>query len=127
MTTPLTLTEDERQQLRQLVGAIRTGCKRYPKQAHGAFVLGKDALCVLGAAYAGASTTLSNHTDILWSLRGQFPVLNKEIRHNAVHSTAPMHPLLATMMNLNDVAGWTREAIADWLESLTTPTPEATP
>jgi len=94
-----------RPRLWEFADAIRRGCKLFPKQCRGALYRGIDAACALGAARA---------------------VGFDENRHE--HATAILGCPIETcgtdwfvhdmVTHLNDSHHWTRERIADWLETL---------
>ena len=114
--------------------AIRVGCKRAPMQQFGSYVsnLGLSA-CVLGAAYmAVEADTMSRFSprDIMSLLVATFPILEtvsecpscrpiRSHRHAAQHfASIGDDSLLSVMGHLNDKHRWSRERIADWVESV---------
>lgn len=115
-----------------LAEAIRAGAK-LARQGHGEYnEYGKT--CALGAAYHARFGALppvldtgdSDYT-IFDSLRSAFPVLEQTSTSCPVEGCGvylravnqrPTSTLTSTISHLNDGHEWTREAIADWLDTL---------
>lgn len=99
----------------RLCDAIRLGATMRPKQAFGVlyyipychddgYYCDDSASCALGAAAEGLGISLDlGLDDIEWRLLVIYPYLSKATLDKIIH--------------LNDRMRWTREAIADWLES----------
>ncbi len=71
--------------------------------------------CALGAAYVASGLDIVTHTDNYDELIQLYPILSKRV----------IQPLLGTGMELvhliywlNDSQRWTREAIADWVQTI---------
>lgn len=104
--------------------AIRIGAS-WSKQTRGTLKhLTDKSTCALGSAYEGCFGEI-NVADILGSkvtvkimlqnLANKFPYLKSSVLCPVNHSTLP---LLSIIIFLNDAAFWTREMIANWVESL---------
>jgi hypothetical protein len=96
----------------ELANAMRAGCRLRPQKAVRAYFRG-EAACALGAAAVGRGITLPrfNKTGALQKL---FPILDSEVR-DPENLNAKWN-LGALITCLNDVRGWPRERIADWLD-----------
>lgn len=96
---------------RELAAAIRKGAKIRP-QAHGdMFFAGRS--CALGAAYEGATGLTCANSDYHKVTR-LFPILGD--------SDGKLSELGKHIYRMNDHEGLSREQIADWLDSLDSPT-----
>jgi len=78
--------------------------------------LGIRDACALGAAAAAVDIHDGNFIRGSAALRSKFPVLKNQVE-------IPGRPdlqwsLLEMIVHLNDAERWTRERIADWLDSL---------
>lgn len=104
--------------------AARKGAEMHP-QGFGELVEEKEGengpylcTCFLGAAWAGLGKDIHYMYDeedkwVYEELRRAWPELER-------HHKGPVHlhgPLQAIITRLNDLKRWTREDIADWLES----------
>jgi hypothetical protein len=106
----------------KLSEAIREGAKLGP-QAFGEYFVG-DATCALGAAKRATNTAHDEELFIAVGL-AYVPVvevpmcLHGEYRRTSVNKDQPksFDEITSLMIKLNDKARWSREAIADWLES----------
>lgn len=87
-----------------LAEAIREGCKKLPRQVFGNMYEKKDGACVLGAAYS-TGIRLPEMISVECPHCG-----NPPFDYDAMGVNLPAH--------LNDFHRWTREAIADWLDTL---------
>lgn len=77
--------------------------------------------CALGAAFVGFFDMLpgADEFDALESLRNVFPELaTRVVCPGIAYAHGPMPSLGEAIAALNDEDGWTREQIADWVESL---------
>jgi hypothetical protein len=85
--------------------AIRLGCLLAPVQAFGLYVDG-EARCVIGTAALayGEEPAVTHIREGWWFLNVSCPA------DGCLSLARPLH--------LNDTHRWTRERIADWLESL---------
>lgn len=92
---------EEKQQLHELAEAIRRGAKMKPQCRLSLFHDGHS--CAIGAAMDGSGA----QTD--FALETLFPVLN---------NTFKFEKLMRRIVNLNDHFGWSRERIADWIDTL---------
>ena len=111
----------------KLSEAIREGAKHYPQVFNGLVkrkangeVLGH---CALGSAYyaaKGCSPSRENVDYAYNELREDFPCLRTRVAPPSVLRAGfdGMLPLDSAIVDLNDTQEWTREQIADWLESL---------
>lgn len=111
--------------------AIRQGCKSIPRKTTGKYFdaeNGEYMACALGAAYFTVVGLVDYRMNIISDvLRAEFPILSKELEFNEVPvcyqgyfkymngNTAGIQTIIA---NLNDYQDWTREQIADWVETL---------
>lgn len=84
--------------------AIRLGCLLAPVQSFGAYMDGEGTACASRAMHLGGLRTKADFDAVGWRRLG-CPVED--------------HPSPGNVMaHLNDDHRWTREAIADWLESV---------
>lgn len=101
----------------KLSEAIREGAKRRPQTQNTFFSNG--ASCALGAAYEhleGFSALMYDSEDIEFELIVKFPVLEYAVQSPV---DAEMEDSLFNIISdLNDVRNWTREQIADWVETV---------
>lgn len=104
----------------KLSEAIRAGASKRP-QAFGQYFIISDfddpiTSCAIGAAYEGNG---GSPTDNLWCRRlmdETFPELLQRVTlPTPYHDSTDLHSGIA---RLNDKYRWSREAIADWLESI---------
>ena len=98
-----------------LAEAIRLGAMLRP-QGRGGYDDGESACALRSAAMAVGLVDLTNPTTFLnyVALRQRFPILNARVH-------APVFGgqiLLDAIWRLNDIARWSREAIADWVEQV---------
>lgn len=113
----------------KLSEAIRLGAMLKP-QAFGA-LYGELAVVspgdVLGLRAIATSCALGAAHDAGW--RGTVPNITPCCPVCSGRSYAPAGPVAATVMHLNDGHRWTREQIADWVETIEqrTPVPAAVP
>ena len=118
------MTEEEKKPQhceKELAQYIRNGAIRRPEQAFGDYYRGRNASCALGAAYEGMyrlprnAAGLHPTKDLEWF----FDCLEGSVRKcphgNGCSKTLS---LAAIMVHLNDEHKWSREDIAQWLESL---------
>lgn len=90
----------------KLSDAIREGTKQYPTQIHtGQYFDGLDGACALGCALA-----VELDYAAIWIAH---PCINNGIAHPVTNTTCTIY---SAVTDLNDNRGWTREAIADWLQ-----------
>ena len=101
----------------KLSEAIRLGAMNRP-QAFGAFEH-RGGTCALGAACEaiGLSIEVANHAHISERLQSLFPVLRTQRVACPVCGRVQHCSLASLIADLNDRHRWTREAIADWVES----------
>lgn len=72
--------------------------------------------CALGSVYVGVEgVDATEQPSISTWLETNFPVLDAGFEHPAKWSTRTLANII---IDLNDNLGWTREKIADWLESI---------
>lgn len=77
--------------------------------------------CALGAAFVGFFGMLpgANEVEAMESLRNVFPELATPVAYPGAAYVPGETPKLEDAISaLNDEDGWTREKIADWVESL---------
>lgn len=98
----------------KLSEAIRKGIEQFPEQAIGVLFENGNAACALGCAIYGRYEQ-DNGRDYLPALVYDYPELMDDAPPN------PLSPdvwlLQEVIEKLNDRERWTREQIADWLES----------
>ena len=95
--------------------AIREGAKLRP-QAFGAYFDGGTS-CAVGAAHE-AITGKAEDSDAVALTEGSFPYMQLcNNKATCPQCTAAIGSLLSTVTHLNDEHKWTRERIADWLET----------
>src|SRR6185437_6927138 len=103
----------------ELAEAIRRGCLLRVRQAFGAYEDEAQAVCALGAVAIAINIKLEKVNGIIRALRSKFPVLNDLVEMPCEHVVAiGMVTVLDVIVHLNDSEHWTREHIADWLDSL---------
>ena len=106
---------------KELAQFIRNGAVRRPDQAFGDYYRGRSASCALGAAYEGMyrlpaqAGGLRPTKDLEWFFDCLEGSLRKCPGGNDCHKQLS---LAAIMVHLNDDHRWTREDIAQWLETL---------
>lgn len=91
----------------KLSEAVREGCKRGPQLKCDLYVLPSGASCFYGAAMLGLGM---GDGYSLSSLMTRLPSAQA-----AMYAFQDAHGY--TPMDANDTRGWTREQIADWMES----------
>ena len=98
----------------KLSEAIRKGIEQFPEKAVGVLFENENAACALGCAIYGRYGQ-ANGRDYLPALIHDYPELMSDAPPN------PLFPdvwlLQEVIEKLNDRVFWTREQIADWLES----------
>ena len=99
----------------RLSDAIRRGCGMYPVQAFGImFSLHEDGACAWGAA-VGVMGVVETWPAPLAS----FSLSDAKCPEHCHAAERDSHiPLKNIIFHLNDDHHWTREAIADWVESI---------
>lgn len=123
LTIPNTTPQIKKGKWSALANAIRKGCKLIPKQCYGYFseheqwrtflcTKGKvlpDSVCAMGAAMIGG-----------YKIFGKFSAPTMEQGYNKCPEC--LYNLKETdnalIPHLNDIHHWTREHIADWLDTL---------
>lgn len=116
----------------KLSEAIRLGAMLRP-QGRGAFFIiarsndGESSSCALGAAFeAKLGLDTAMETVELWEAYSRispkdffkiFPIMEESVAH-PVHKDSTAQTVFTTVVSLNDCWGWTREQIADWVESV---------
>lgn len=93
--------------------AIREGAKLRPQAIGYYFSLGRS--CALGAVLE-ISYGNTKHRDFV-ELNRAYPYMVKEEHVCPESKCAGNHTLLGLVLHLNDDHQWTREVIADWLET----------
>jgi len=109
---------------------IRTG-SRLTRQTRSQFVrviFGKHMMtCALGAACVAIGKPYLNRDEGIEALVEQWPELKFKVDWpaNTAHSYPgdPQRDLQTIIIALNDQYNWTREAIADWIDTLELPRP----
>ena len=116
----------------RLSDAIREGCKT-TTQEHGSYIERNDAgepvrACALGAAMIGVGD--NDYTNAMFELEVFWPELdtgNRAMRHPCPAPFCPVAGnLFLVITHLNDTHCWTREDIADFIDTLSidlTPAP----
>jgi len=105
----------------KLSEAIRLGCVLRP-QAWGCY-LSERGSCALGAACeaVGVMAVDGNEPDYSliapFPLIATFPILDVKFLHPESQEREPI-PLLSIIVSLNDTFIWTRERIADWVQTI---------
>lgn len=100
---------------------IRIGCKASPVQCYGELYRKDDmATCAIGAAHLAKTGELNPQSRI-----GESQSCYALMACGADPDAPVFHPgtserrnLSVVILSLNDGYGWTRERIADWLESI---------
>jgi hypothetical protein len=119
-----------------LSDAIRLGAEQRP-QTEGAlfgwvnYVRGNLGSCAMGAAYEGLTgktllplmdlmpaDDVGSYEDAWYRLKAAFPQLSMSSAGCPECRITVTHSLKFTIEHLNDVHEWTREAIADWIDTL---------
>lgn len=98
--------------------AIRIGCKSVPEQGFGSFCEGYEgAACAVGTAVIAElgirPRSFATEIHVLWS-----EIMGTDDIGCPEHGCVQIGSVLGTAFHLNDFHRWTREQIADWLESL---------
>jgi hypothetical protein len=96
----------------KLSAAIRIGSMT-TKQITGVMHDGGNGRCAMGAA--GDAAGLKIYGNIYYALDLAFPIL---MRHFIVPNPTWAQNLGGMITYLNDRCGWTREQIADWVETI---------
>lgn len=105
----------------KLSQAIRNGAKLRPQARLAFFYAGKS--CALGAAYEGYyGSTNTSMEEVADCLSRRFPVLRLLLNKSQVPSCIEgdgkdQYLLNNVVTTLNDYKGWTREQVADWVET----------
>jgi len=94
--------------------AIRLGAMNKP-QGRGSFNSAWGT-CAIGAALDAVGLLSKEQVNMATAVR-QWPVLDKYIQHPRCN-LAYIQPLRMTIVELNDVHGWTRERIAEGLQPI---------
>lgn len=102
--------------IENLSEAIRLGAMQRP-QTRGTYY---DYLgtCALGAALDAIGLLRQEPSDRLLQLQAAFPILRDEVTLPVVAPDPFRYDLASAIIALNDQRLWTREAIADWVETL---------
>lgn len=115
--------------------AIREGAKFRPQgkghlfsrvSPHGFHFRGVDLSCALGAAFECLTGTTAdgydNEQDAYDALAAAFPALGRRVptpcggsAHGCIYNDGTLRTIIP---HLNDQHDWTREQIADWIETL---------
>jgi hypothetical protein len=106
----------------ELADAIRVGCKLRPRQIYGNYLRDNiSGACALGAAMAVSQPIPPLPNKRKAYIMRRFPIL---MSTNALHPErhddfcCAQSSLRDIIMDLNDSFHWSRERIADWVESL---------
>jgi hypothetical protein len=99
--------------IRRLSDAIRLGATFRPQCIGHLFRDGKS--CALGAAYEAVNNSITGPRKANVLMR-RFPALKEKVRHPLTSGITDK--LVCVIPSLNDAHRWTRERIADWLESI---------
>ena len=103
----------------ELAAFIRDGAKRRPDQAFGDYYQGQSASCALGAAYEAMYRLPRN-------VSGQHPTRDLDWFFDCLDTVKACPEdgcrkriyLAALIVHLNDDHRWTRERIADWVQTI---------
>lgn len=99
----------------KLADAIRLGGMA-TKQGYGvASFLDDNTPCALGAVRLAAGIEATNDLGAAMALRSRFPILSSSHRCPACGAVEPLFTLI---WSLNDSHKWTRERIADFVETI---------
>lgn len=93
--------------------AIRLGLKYAPIQAFGGMRPTMDSACAIGTAVLGANGAATRFTDISALVYNKCPACGP-----TCNSVWEFSKLYGVVIHLNDNVRWSRERIADWLESI---------
>lgn len=102
----------------ELAAAMRRGAALRP-QVFKAFFLEVDGVigsCALGAAFEGATGTVDRDIS-MWVLHQAVPVFD-DVHFFTCPACGRVNDMECLITHLNDTERWTREQIADFLESL---------
>lgn len=109
----------------KLSEAIRLGAMNRP-HGRGGLISNTGQTCAMGAALDAAGlleqltssiySNGSNYPDPIAVAR--FPIMALVVDHPACKLYSKRLPLFTVAATLNDVVGWTREEIADWVERI---------
>lgn len=92
--------------------AIRIG-SRLSRQCRGNYDDGNGGTCALGSA--GWAAGLSGSELNLWEMGKAFPILKKQVMCPVYERKQSLD---VSIVVLNDLCHWTRDQIADWVESI---------
>ena len=115
------MSQQDHHGTKELAAFIRDGMTKRTDQAFGDYFSGQNASCALGAAYEGMyrlpqqAGGLRPTKDLEWFFDCLEGSLRKCPGGNDCHKQLS---LAAIMVHLNDDHRWTREDIAQWLETL---------
>ena len=123
------LTDLDKARIQRLAGDMRVGAKIRPQCTNMLWKHVGDRLsdnayasCAFGAAWEGAHPGFN---PVTWYANGHLGIV-EIIDKYQIEKIVVAHPVTAmiwhldsVITNLNDVHNWTREAIANWLISLT--------
>jgi hypothetical protein len=107
-----------------LAQAIRLGCALRPRQGFGKFLRDDDRACALGAVLAanGIIPSPAKRRALLLKLHPALSIKLKfppriKWRYTEAKRSDPL-PMIEVIAGLNDDFRWSRERIANWLDSL---------
>lgn len=101
----------------KLSEAIRLGAMMKPQCSDGAMVSDDGtAVCAIGAGALAVGIAVANAPECYHAVRERFPVLGAAATH-PLQGNEP-RTVEGVIWNLNDSSGWTREQIADWVETV---------
>ena len=113
------MVEESRSDEKELAEAIHTGMRRRPEQAFGAYFEGRNSSCALGAAYDGLYRLPHEHGPLRpLHLERVFDCLENTLRHCPIDGCPKSLMLASVIVHLNDDHEWSREQIADWLQTI---------
>lgn len=105
----------------KLSEAIRKGCVKPQGTGPWSIKTDNDTHCVLGAAGVGAGIHLENNQQAYDVLEARFPILKERVVNPPMvirHMMTGATKLSEVLWYTNDVHGWTRERLADFVEEV---------
>jgi hypothetical protein len=105
----------------KLSEAIRLGAMATEQGVGNGSLLSTTSTCALGAARFAGNVACLSDTDAYEQLPKRWPILLEKVslpRDTSHYSACHQRVLMEGVWVLNDCDGWTREEIADWVETI---------